>query len=435
MDADASFDPGDLPVVADPVAAGDADLMLGRRSVQGKGAWPLHARIGNRVLAAELRRRIGVPVRDLGPMRAARREALLALPMSDRRFGYPLEMVVRAAEAGWRISETDVPYYPRTGKSKVTGTLGGTVRTVRDMRRVLASITAPASSTRRPRPCQPRPCQPRPCQPRPCQPCPGRPRRDRRHLRGPAPAGRRSGKPRAAGPAILDPPAWSRAGRLLAAQVVVIAKEPVPGRVKTRLTPPFTPEEAAALAEAALTDTLAAVADTTVARRVLALDGTPGRWLPPGFDVIGQRGAGLDERIAWALADARVTLPLPVVLIGMDTPQVTPGLLAAAVEPLVSRTADATFGMAEDGGFWLLGLREVDPALILGVPMSQPDTGSRQLARLEQAGLRVRMLPELTDVDTVTEAEHIAAVTPGSRFAACMAGLRDGAEQAVAAAR
>jgi glycosyltransferase involved in cell wall biosynthesis len=145
MDADASFDPGDLPSVAGPVLAGQADLVLGRRSIQGSGAWPLHARIGNRVLAAELRRRIGVPVRDLGPMRAARREALLALPMSDRRFGYPLEMVVRAAQAGWRIAETDVPYYPRTGKSKVTGTLGGTVRTVRDMRRVLATATSPAS--------------------------------------------------------------------------------------------------------------------------------------------------------------------------------------------------------------------------------------------------------------------------------------------------
>ncbi len=146
MDADASFDPADLPAVSDPVLLGDADLMLGRRSVRGKGAWPLHARIGNRVLAAELRRRVGVPLRDLGPMRAARRQALLALPMSDRRFGYPLEMVVRAAEAGWRIAETDVPYYPRTGKSKVTGTVGGTVRTVRDMRRVLASVTSPASS-------------------------------------------------------------------------------------------------------------------------------------------------------------------------------------------------------------------------------------------------------------------------------------------------
>jgi glycosyltransferase involved in cell wall biosynthesis len=144
MDADASFDPEDLPIVADPVRAGDVDLMLGRRSVTGSitggGAWPLHARLGNMVLAAELRRRIGVPVRDLGPMRAARREALLALPMSDRRFGYPLEMVVRAAEAGWRIAEADVPYHPRTGKSKVTGTLAGTVRTVRDMRRVLASV-------------------------------------------------------------------------------------------------------------------------------------------------------------------------------------------------------------------------------------------------------------------------------------------------------
>ena len=145
MDADASFDPGDLPAVTGPVVAGRADLVLGRRSVRGKGAWPLHARIGNRVLAAELRRRIGVPVRDLGPMRAARREALIALSLSDRRFGYPLEMVVRAAEAGWRIVETDVPYYPRTGKSKVTGTLGGTVRTVCDMRRVLASVASPAS--------------------------------------------------------------------------------------------------------------------------------------------------------------------------------------------------------------------------------------------------------------------------------------------------
>ena len=149
MDADASFDPGDLPSVAGPVLAGQADLVLGRRVIQGSGAWPPHARIGNWVLAAELRRRIGVPIRDLGPMRAARREALLALPMSDRRFGYPLEMVVRAAQAGWRISETDVPYYPRTGKSKVTGTLAGTVRTVWDMRRVLATASPSVPRRRR----------------------------------------------------------------------------------------------------------------------------------------------------------------------------------------------------------------------------------------------------------------------------------------------
>ncbi|HET9967346.1 MAG TPA: TIGR04282 family arsenosugar biosynthesis glycosyltransferase [Streptosporangiaceae bacterium] len=242
---------------------------------------------------------------------------------------------------------------------------------------------------------------------------------------------RRAGSPRTAPP---EAPAWSKANRLLPVQVVVIAKEPVPGRVKTRLTPAFTPLEAAALAEASLTDTLDAVSRAPVARRVLALSGRPGRWLPPGFDVIGQRGQGLDERIAWALSDARVTLPLPVVLIGMDTPQVTPELLAAAAEPLVSRTADATFGMAEDGGFWLLGLREVDPDLILGVPMSRGDTGARQLGRLEQAGLRVTMLPELTDVDTVREAQQIAALTPGSRFAACMARLREDAHQPVAAA-
>ncbi len=221
----------------------------------------------------------------------------------------------------------------------------------------------------------------------------------------------------------------------LAAQVIVIAKEPVAGRVKTRLTPPFTPAEAAALAEAALTDTLAAVAGAAVTRRVLALDGKPGRWLPGGFDVIGQRGGGLDERVAWALADARSASPVPAVLIGMDTPQVTPGLLAAAAEPLTSGAADATFGMAEDGGFWLLGLREIDPALVLGVQMSRPDTGARQFRRLVEAGLRVLPLPALTDVDTADEAERVAAVLPDSRFAACLRRLAGEAGRTAAAIR
>jgi len=209
----------------------------------------------------------------------------------------------------------------------------------------------------------------------------------------------------------------------LAAQLMVIAKEPVPGRVKTRLSPPYTPAEAAELAEAALADTLAAVASVDATRRVLALAGTPGGWLPPGFDIIGQRAGGLDERIACALADARATCPAPLVLIGMDTPQVTPALLAQAAEPLASGAADATFGPAEDGGFWLLGLRQIDPALVLGVPMSRADTGSRQLDRLQRAGLRVRLLPELADVDTAEEAERIAAETPGSRFATCVQAL------------
>jgi glycosyltransferase involved in cell wall biosynthesis len=144
MDADGSFDPLDLEIVAAPVRDGAVGLMLGRRAPSERGAWPAHARIANMVLSAELRRRTGVALRDLGPMRAARRADLLALGLRDRRFGYPLEMVLRAATAGWRIAEAPVPYYPRTGKSKVTGTVRGTVRAVRDMRQVLAACAIPA---------------------------------------------------------------------------------------------------------------------------------------------------------------------------------------------------------------------------------------------------------------------------------------------------
>src|SRR5690349_22560003 len=123
LDADGSFDPAQLPRVADPVRAGDADLMLGRRRPTARGAWPLHARLGNAVVAGRLRRRAGIPVHDLGPMRAARRTDLLALDLTDRRFGYPLEMMVKAGRAGWRIREVDVDYAPRAegGRSKVTG--------------------------------------------------------------------------------------------------------------------------------------------------------------------------------------------------------------------------------------------------------------------------------------------------------------------------
>ena len=138
-DADASLDPGELPGIVEPVARGDADLVLGaRRAVPG--AWPLHARLANRVLATELRRRAGVQLGDLGPLRAAGREPLLELGIADRRFGWPLEMVVRAAAAGWRIEERPVAYRPRVGRSKVTGTVRGTVRAVRDMRGVLHDL-------------------------------------------------------------------------------------------------------------------------------------------------------------------------------------------------------------------------------------------------------------------------------------------------------
>ncbi|MFF7446475.1 MULTISPECIES: DUF2064 domain-containing protein [unclassified Streptomyces] len=194
--------------------------------------------------------------------------------------------------------------------------------------------------------------------------------------------------------------------------LLVIAKEPLPGRVKTRLTPPFTPRQAAELAAASLTDTLRAVAATPASRRVLVLDGAPGPWLPPGFDVVRQGPGGLDERLAAAFAHCCG----PALLIGMDTPQVTPELLTVDFAG-----CDAHFGAAEDGGFWALGLAEPDPGLLLGVPMSTPVTGAVQRQRLVDAGLRVRDLPRLRDVDTADDAHAVAALAPHGRFAARLA--------------
>jgi len=136
-DADASMDPRDLPRVVDPVAEGRADLALGRRIPTSRRAWPWHARLANRALAVLIRRSTGYPVRDLGPMRAARREALLALDLRDRRSGYPLEMLLRADDEGWTVLEVEAPYSPRVGRSKVTGTVRGTITAVRDMSRLL----------------------------------------------------------------------------------------------------------------------------------------------------------------------------------------------------------------------------------------------------------------------------------------------------------
>ena len=136
MDCDGSLDPADLPLVAGPVLGGSHDLMLGARLAE-PGAWPLHARAANRVLAGMIRRRTGLAVSDIGPMRAARRQQLLDLGIRDRRFGWPLEMVLRANDAGWRIGEVGVPYREREGRSKVTGTVRGTIRTVGDMSKAM----------------------------------------------------------------------------------------------------------------------------------------------------------------------------------------------------------------------------------------------------------------------------------------------------------
>ena len=136
MDCDASLDPAALPFVAGYVLRGEADLVLGAR-IARRGAWPAHARLANLVLAAEVRRRTKAPIRDLGPMRAARRHELLALDLRDRRSGWPLEMVLRAAGAGWRIRDVPVEYTERAGRSKVTGTVRGTARAISDMTRML----------------------------------------------------------------------------------------------------------------------------------------------------------------------------------------------------------------------------------------------------------------------------------------------------------
>ncbi|MGW3514277.1 TIGR04282 family arsenosugar biosynthesis glycosyltransferase [Streptomyces hydrogenans] len=206
--------------------------------------------------------------------------------------------------------------------------------------------------------------------------------------------------------------------------LLVIAKQPLPGRVKTRLTPPFTPVQAAALAEAALADTLAVAARVPAARHVLVLDGEPGAWLPPCFEVVSQVAGGLDVRLAAAFAGCDG----PALLIGMDTPQITPGSLTGALR---WDAYDAWFGPAADGGFWALGLRSPEPSLLLGVPMSRADTGGVLFERLRAAGLRTGRLPVLRDVDTAEDARHVAAEATGTRFAALHAVLapaRAGAE-------
>ncbi len=201
--------------------------------------------------------------------------------------------------------------------------------------------------------------------------------------------------------------------------LLVIAKAPAPGRVKTRLTPPCTPQEAAALAAAALDDTLAAATGAQrPARRVLVLDGEPGDWVPDGFEVIPQRGDGLGERLAAAFADAGG----PAFLVGMDTPQLTPELLDAGLEALSDH--DSAFGAALDGGYWGLGLRRPDPEVFRDVPMSHSHTGLLQCVRLAELGLSTAVLPPLLDVDTIEDARRVAAEAPGTRFAALLAGTQ-----------
>lgn len=199
-------------------------------------------------------------------------------------------------------------------------------------------------------------------------------------------------------------------------QLLVIAKAPVPGRVKTRLCPPCTPDGAAAVAAAALADTLDAASAAAAVRRTVVLSGQ--HPAPAGWRVVPQRGDGLDERLAYAFADT--ALPgVASLLVGMDTPQLDAGLLAALAAGLDG--ADAVLAPAADGGWWALALRDPAAAAALrGVPMSRADTGARTGAALHRAGLRVAAGPPLRDVDTAADAWAVAAVRPSSRFAAAV---------------
>lgn len=212
-----------------------------------------------------------------------------------------------------------------------------------------------------------------------------------------------------------------------------MAKEPVPGRVKTRLCPPCTPAQAAAVAEAALADTLEAAVDSGATDVMVALDGRPGPWLPEGVSVVPQCAGPFDHRLASAWADAMECFASPGIQIGMDTPQVTPRQLDSAMDRL-DRHTDAVLGPATDGGWWILGLQRADERIFHGVPMSRDDTGAAQLARLQELGLRVRLLEEQTDVDHWADAVAVAAGVPGSRFAAVVEAVRAGGETTTASA-
>lgn len=197
-------------------------------------------------------------------------------------------------------------------------------------------------------------------------------------------------------------------------QLAVIAKQPRPGHSKTRLCPDTTPEGAAAIAEAALADTLAAVIATPASRHVLILDGEPGPWLPAGFEIVSQVVGDLGDRLAAGFGACFVASTEPVVLVGMDTPQLRPDHLLAAGAALAMN--DAVLGPASDGGYWLLALAYLHPDAFAGVPMSAADTGARQHDQLERCGYRVTTTVELDDVDTAADARTVARLVPRSRF-------------------
>jgi glycosyltransferase A (GT-A) superfamily protein (DUF2064 family) len=198
------------------------------------------------------------------------------------------------------------------------------------------------------------------------------------------------------------------------AQVLVLAKEPRAGHSKTRLTPPLSPEQAAGIARASLGDTLDAVLSTPVSGRTLVLDGAAGPWLPDGFAVLPQPAGTLNTRLAAAFQQSWTRVQVPMLLIGMDTPQVTPALLSRCLHDLLSPGTDAVLGHAFDGGWWALGLRRPAAGLFDGVPMSTDQAGAVQRDRLDRLGLVTRELPVLRDIDVWDDLEQVASALPSA---------------------
>ncbi|HEX3794137.1 MAG TPA: DUF2064 domain-containing protein [Acidimicrobiales bacterium] len=202
--------------------------------------------------------------------------------------------------------------------------------------------------------------------------------------------------------------------------LLVIAKTPIPGLVKTRLCPPLTHEQAAEVALAAILDTLDAVTGANVVARSIILDGEPGPWVPPGMCMIPQRTGPFADRLAGAMEDAFAATPLPMLLIGMDTPQVRTDQLESGAAALLADGVDTTLGLAEDGGFWVIGTREPVVGMFEGIPMSTTETGARQHAHLHSLGLSCVTLPILQDVDEFSDAQTVASLIPHSRFASAL---------------
>jgi rSAM/selenodomain-associated transferase 1 len=376
LDADGAGDPADIRALVAPIANGAADLVLGSRLGPGRPepirstGMPFHQRLGNRLAALLIRVRHGAPLTDLSPFRAVRRSTLLALPFEDLTFGWPTEMIVGAARAGLRIVEVPVAWRPRSGgRSKVSGTLRGTV---------LATT----------------------------------------HILGVILGSRRIAPPPAADGSRPSGPIRG------AAAVVIMAKLPVPGRTKTRLCPPLTSAQAGELSEALLKDTVGLVSSLPGIEMTVAVSPSSAvdemRHLLPGCArVFAVEGASLGDCLSGAMGRLFAEGLARVVALNADSPTLPAAYLEQAAELLESN--DVVLGPAEDGGYYLIGLRRPEPRLFEGIAWSTNQVASQTLARAADLGLTVARLPVWYDVDTPAELERLREelVTRPQGMASC----------------